>query len=284
MRNIGLVLSGGMAKGAYQIGALRAIGEVFQPSDFKFVSAASVGALNLYAFLTYGLDDAIKIWQTAENSTQRKWVMTLLKSTFVQDSIAKIVSNVEIENSFYVPLVNIKKRKLTYANLSKVPVSHMESYLRASVAMPVFNTGVKIGNDYFYDGAMIDNIPIKPILKYAIDYVICLHFDNYNYTFESEYLDNKVIKLNFSDGKFMFNSLSVKSDSVEQMMADGYKKTKHVLDYIFAKGTEDLDTIYAKIETLNSLNASRRMRITGDVIVGNMNKIARKFMNKIEVR
>lgn len=43
--HIGLVLSGGMGKGAYQIGALTAIDEFFNPSEFEYVSAASIGVL-----------------------------------------------------------------------------------------------------------------------------------------------------------------------------------------------------------------------------------------------
>ena len=59
MVKIGLVLSGGMAKGAYQIGALQAINEVFKPSDISYASAASVGAINTYLYLTEGLDKEI---------------------------------------------------------------------------------------------------------------------------------------------------------------------------------------------------------------------------------
>lgn len=55
MKHIGLVLSGGMGKGAYQIGALTALNEFFYPSDFEYVSAASIGVLNTYAYLTGNL-------------------------------------------------------------------------------------------------------------------------------------------------------------------------------------------------------------------------------------
>ena len=44
--NIGLVLSGGMAKGAYQVGALKAINELFPKGSIKYISASSIGVLN----------------------------------------------------------------------------------------------------------------------------------------------------------------------------------------------------------------------------------------------
>ena len=43
---IGLVLCGGMAKGAYQIGVLRAIREFVPREDITTISCASVGVLN----------------------------------------------------------------------------------------------------------------------------------------------------------------------------------------------------------------------------------------------
>ena len=41
--NVGLVLSGGMAKGAYEVGALSAVSEFFTPNDIGYISAASIG-------------------------------------------------------------------------------------------------------------------------------------------------------------------------------------------------------------------------------------------------
>ena len=58
MPKIGLVLSGGMLKGAYQVGALKNIRERFSVPAFRYISAASIGALNSYAFLMDRLDMA----------------------------------------------------------------------------------------------------------------------------------------------------------------------------------------------------------------------------------
>jgi predicted acylesterase/phospholipase RssA len=281
--NIGLVLSGGMAKGAYQIGALQAISEMFIPTDFKYVSAASVGALNSYAFLTYGLDTWIDVWKGFDSKNERKWVASLLKSDNLYKIIRKILSENEIENTFYIPLVNIKKRKLLYADVSRMHMQEIETYLRASVAVPVFNSSVLIGDEYFFDGAMVDNIPIQPIFQHKVDFLICIYFDNYNYTFENEHLDNKIIKINFADDKFVSNSLSFTKDSIKYMMDEGYAKAQRILQNVFENGPADLPAIYAKIEAMNAAHSNKNLRITGDIIVNNMNKIAKKFFNRIEV-
>lgn len=283
MPSIGIVLSGGMAKGAYQAGALRAINEIFKPSDISYVSAASVGALNAYLYLTNGLDKGVELWNSVSSGNTRPWVTTLLKSSFLQNAIRTIVSKEEIESVFYVPLVNLRKRKLSYIDFGKVAPENMEAYLRASVAMPLYNSAVLINGEYYYDGAMIDNIPIHPVLKHSIDYIICIYFDTFNYTFESDYLDNKVIKMNFTDNKIVSNSIVFNGESIKHMLDEGYSKAKRFLDYVFINGTEDVDSIYSRITDLNAMNTNRMLRITGDVIVNNMNRITKKFIKKLEI-
>ena len=169
-------------------------------------------------------------------------------------------------------------------NLKRMPGEHMEDCLRASIAMPIYNSAVTINGDSFYDGALIDNIPINPILKYPVDYLICLYFDQYNYTFESEHFNNKVIKMNFSDDRSLSNSILFKGDSIKQMIDDGYKKAKRILDYVFINGIEDTESIYLRIADLNEMNADRHLRITGDIVVSNMNKVTKKFMRRLEIR
>ena len=49
---LGLVLGGGTAKGAFQLGVLKALARVFPPESFSCISASSVGVMNAYAFCT----------------------------------------------------------------------------------------------------------------------------------------------------------------------------------------------------------------------------------------
>ena len=70
--NIGLVLSGGMAKGAYQIGALKALNHFIPLEEIKYISCASIGVLNGYAYATESLDRAEKMWKNIFNSKKLK--------------------------------------------------------------------------------------------------------------------------------------------------------------------------------------------------------------------
>ena len=63
-RRIGIVLSGGGAKGAYQIGCLRALQDAGL-ADVRAVAGTSVGAMNGVLFCARKLDEAEAIWRRA---------------------------------------------------------------------------------------------------------------------------------------------------------------------------------------------------------------------------
>lgn len=276
--HIGLVLSGGMGKGAYEIGALTAISEFFDPSDFEYVSAASVGVLNTYAFLTNNLPKAREIWESVNLKGEKRFITSVLKSTFLQNVITSIVSHEKIDKNFYVPLLDLGNRELLYYNFKDISPDEAAPYLRASIAMPFYNKGVVIGDKTLYDGAVVDNIPIYPVLKNNLDYVICIYFDDFNYIFEDYTADNKIIKLTFPDDKIISNSINISHDAIAYMMDEGYRRTKRILSDIFAAGTEDLEAIYQKIEQINSRDDKKKVRITGDVVVTNMNKVVKRVV------
>ncbi|MFQ6948275.1 MAG: patatin-like phospholipase family protein [Blautia hansenii] len=278
MKHIGLVLSGGMGKGAYQIGALTALNEVFHPSDFEYVSAASIGVLNTYTYLTGNLRKAYDIWENINLQGDKRFITSVLKSSFLQNTITEIISDVDISSSFYIPLLDLLNRELNYYNLNSVPKSDIEYYLRASVAMPFYNKGISIGSKVLYDGAVVDNIPIFPVLKSNLDYVICIYFDDLNYVFENHSWDSKIIKLTFPDDKILSNSVNIKHDSIMFMLEEGYQRTKRILSFIFADGTDNFKTIYKKINEINDENSKKAIRLTGDVVVTNMNRLTKKIV------
>ena len=67
------------------------------------------------------------------------------------------------------------------------------------------------------------------------------------------------------------------------MIEDGYKKTKAVLNDVFNNGTESLDDIYLAIKERNLYFESKDVRITGDVLVTNMNKLTKKAMRRKKI-
>lgn len=284
MAKVGLVLSGGMAKGAYQIGVLRALREHFAPAEIAYTAASSVGVLNAYAFHTEKLDFATQMWKKSTSEHSRRFITAMLRSEFLQHAIDQLSDSSDLlAVPLLISLYHVTDNRLLYYDLSKCDPSDYREYLRASVAMPLYNRAVVLKEGKFFDGAMIDNIPVFPISQKLLDYVICVYFDRYNYTFESREFDTRVIKITFPDDKIISNSVLFRPDGVDYMLERGYIHAKSVFSKLFAHGTSDMEYIFAQISKINLQNNETAFRITGDFMVTNLNKVAQKITRRCAV-
>lgn len=279
--NIGLVLSGGMAKGAYQIGALRALNSFIPLNEIKYMSCASIGALNGYAYVTENLDRAEKMWESICLNDTRLLISQMLRSSMLQQNIINLYEPKKLLSaSFYCSLLDMSHRNIVYKDLSLVDNSQIPLYLKASVAMPVYNRSVQLDDTSYFDGAIIDNIPVFPLLKHNLDYIICIYFDDIHYKFENTYFDNKIIKIIFPSESMLKKSIVFEQDSIKKMIKSGYERTMYLLKAVFSKGYENLGYIYRAIEYTNQNNKSNGLRITGDVLVSNLNRITQRLTQR----
>lgn len=279
--NIGLVLSGGMAKGAFQIGALRALNNFIPREEIKYISCASIGVLNGYAYATDNLDRAEKMWKSICNNDTRLVITQILRSSMLQQNIVNLYdSEKTLSSVFYSSLLDWNNRNIVYKDLSTVDNEQIPLYLKASVAMPVYNRAVQLNNVSYFDGAMIDNIPVYPLLKHNLDYIICVYFDDICYKFENTYFDNKIIKISFPSENILKQSLVFKQDSIDRMIKTGYERTTYLLKNVFSDGYDNLESIYQTIEYMNQNIKGNNLRITGDLLVTNINKITQKLTKR----
>lgn len=279
--NIGLVLSGGMAKGAYQIGALKALSNFVPLEEIKYISAASVGVLNGYAYATNNIENAETMWKNICQEDSKSLISKILKSTMLQQNIKGLYSpEQKMSADFYCSLLNITNRTIDYKNLLSVEKSDVPNFLKASVAMPIYNKSVQIDNISYYDGAMIDNIPVFPLLKHNLDYIICIYFDDTCYKFENSFFDNRIIKITFPSKNMLKQSIVFSKDGIDDMINEGYLKATQILRTIFSQGYDNLEYIYNVIDYMNLTSDKRSLRITGDVLVTNFNKFTQKFTKR----
>lgn len=80
--------------------------------------------------------------------------------------------------------------------------------------------------------------------------------------------------MTFSDDKIISNAINVNHDVITYMLNKGYSRTKRILSDIFSAGMDDLHTIYQK---------QKKMRITGDVVVTNMNRVVKKVVRHKQI-
>ena len=279
--NIGLVLSGGLAKGAYQLGALRALNEFIPPEHIKCISFASIGALNGYAYASGNLDLVEKMWQNACCGEERVNVVRLMKGKILPAFIDKLVEKGEpAAPTVYCALYDHENKKIVYRDLKNVESDTHAGYLKASVAMPSINKPVVVSGTSFYDGGVIDNIPVFPLMKHPLDYIICMYYDDSTIKFENTVFDDKVIKITFPNISAFKESLYLYNDRVDSAIAAGYDRASFILRTALAGGYEDTEAVCSAIASMNRNLGKRKTRLSVDVIASNLNKVTQKFVHR----
>lgn len=193
-KEYGLVLEGGGAKGAYQIGVWKALLEM--GVKIKGVAGVSVGALNGALICMGDYDGAEKLWSDITYSTIMKvnddtmdklvngnfkdldikevakdTVKTLsdggIDITPLKDLINRWVDEDKIQDSeieFILGTVLVPKLKEVEISAKEVDKGYLKDYLLASSCLPAFRNEKLHGTRYM-DGGMLNNVPINMLIN-----------------------------------------------------------------------------------------------------------------------
>lgn len=260
-----IVLSGGGAKGAYQIGFWKAIREL--GIKYDIVTGTSIGALN-GAFMVQGnYNDALRLWHgmsynkvlegTLDSSYYdskerldviKKYVKGASKGGLDIPGLEKIVEENLRYDLFYnssvdYGLVTVKFPSLKPVMLTKnkIEKEKLKDYLIASAScFPAFKTR-KIDNESYIDGGYYDNMPVDLAVKMGADNIICVDLSapgkirNINY-------DNINITM-IKSKNYIGNFLALEKEQTRKSMKLGYNDTMKVFKelegdfYTFKKGS-----------------------------------------------
>ena len=196
----GLVFAGGGTKGAYQVGALKALKEMH--IKIGAVSGASIGSINGALFvqgdlkLLEDLYHNIEMKDIMEISEKNK--LNVSKNLLSPDNILKIaneyIRNKGISNeplrkllNKYINLDKIYKSKIDFGirtydvkneegiELFKkdIPKDKMIDYILASSCFPIFKPQ-KIGGNVYLDGGLYDNMPINMLINKGYKNIILI--------------------------------------------------------------------------------------------------------------
>lgn len=181
----GLVLCGGGAKGAYQMGALQALEEEGYLSNLCGVSGVSIGALNELLLCCCGTSAGVKVWEKIEPSTVFDVDETLLdgrEGVFSRQNMRNLlyeyVNFERIRNTEYPVYVTVAPvtglygtgtvsigvaNQAEYYNLNDKTDADIVTLMEATSALPIIYEDVKYGSIRYRDGGLLDNMPIKPL-------------------------------------------------------------------------------------------------------------------------
>jgi len=171
---VGLVLSGGGARGITHLGVLKALEEM--GIEFSIISGTSAGSIigALYAY-GYRSNDILELTKSLSffKSLRPAWTrFGLLQMNWLYELLLKCIP----ENNFSalkIPLTiaatEIRKGEIHYFNEGDL----IPAVIASSSIPAVFNPVLFNGGTYL-DGGILDNLPVKPILD-KCDFVVGLH-------------------------------------------------------------------------------------------------------------
>jgi NTE family protein len=180
---LGLVLSGGGARGVAHIGILKALNEM--GVKFSMVSGTSAGSIvgALYAY-GYTPDEIFSLIKTLSifKSVRPSWTWGgLLRMDGLQELLLKQMP----ENSFeklQLPLTvaatEIRKGRIEYFDKGELVPAILSSCSIPAVFNPmIFNGGL------YVDGGLFDNLPVRPI-RDKCDKIVGLHCNHISQDFD----------------------------------------------------------------------------------------------------
>lgn len=199
MEEWGLVLSGGGAKGAYQLGVLKALKEKGYLENIKAVSGASIGSLNAISLAAGDIEKIIKAWKKVNLLTVFDTELEKIDGVegfALRDGMLKLIrDNIDYEkviNCHYPvyaslsKIINENEFLVEYKKLNGESYDNLEKIIEASSAMPIIYEAVEINGVKYRDGGLSDNVPIKPVYDEGNRNIIllCLNKDQKKYEYK----------------------------------------------------------------------------------------------------
>ncbi len=191
-RPYAIALEGGGAKGAYQIGAWRALKEA--GVQICAVAGTSVGALNGAFICMDMLEEAEQLWDHISMSSviaredmfrrggseYMNWFRALKEGGFdispLRQLIEDHISEQRVKESavkFYIMTYSVTERRELVVDAQTLASGSLNEMILASASLPFFKVQ-KIDGIRYMDGGMFDNVAVEPLIQRGYQNIIAL--------------------------------------------------------------------------------------------------------------
>ena len=278
---IGLVFSGGFAKGAYEIGFCKAIMEYTKMDNIKAVSGASIGAINAYGFINNKFEYLCKVWKSLEFRSAKEFFVKSDKRKVIYDYITDMQLD-EIKKSeaaCYINYIKVPNITLCYKNVNNESSEIQNDFLKASISVPGLYNPILVKEDYYVDGAFLDITPISPLANENLDLIFVLRFDHASEEYNDLNTNAAIIEIVFEDDKKLKDYFYFNSSLTNRLIEQGYKKSKDILEVVFKYG-ENIEYIKSIAKIYNQESRKNLIPKSGEELVNKMNKLRKIFKNE----
>ena len=260
-----VVLSGGGAKGGYQIGVWKVLRQMGFTPDI--VVGTSVGALNGALMALNNFDAALDIWENMsmdsvfqnfvnmsdeENPDREEYIKELAKEaifkggadyTPLQERVKSLMDEEKLRTSpirFGLVTTMFPKIKPVEVFIEDIPEGKAADYVLASAAAFPFMKSYKIGDSSFVDGGYSDNMPVKMAIEAGADDIVVVNIgknpgakfgeaDNVSF----KYISSKKPLNDVFGGMLMFDG-DMSRGNIRQGELDAYKAFDLLDGYYYA--------------------------------------------------
>ena len=264
---IGLVLSGGGGKGAYELGVWKALDELKLTKYITVFSGTSIGAFNSVLFAMNDMKKADELW---EEVTMDKLV-PISKSELIKRGIGLYIGgkNLQLAKKFlnyklehgaiandgaievvekYLDFNKIKENnKICYAACTKLSDFSAKYFkindfdeetgkkiVLASASLPLIYDCTEVLGEKYIDGGIADNIPIQPVYGENCNIIIVVLLSKEAQVDRTLYPNSKLIVISPEnlDENTITGTLNLNTDAKRIRIIEGYNDTINKLEPI----------------------------------------------------
>ena len=297
-----IVLSGGGARGAYQMGVWKALKKL--KIKYDIVTGTSIGALNGMMMVQNNYYKCLRMWKTidfnkiyddfnTDEKMYKEYLDKIISGGIDTSKIRKIINDnykkEKLYNSkikFGVVTYNMTEKKTFYATKANTNPDKLKDYILASATCFPFFKPTKIGQDKYIDGGFSDYLPINLALELNADEIIAVDL-------EAPGIKQKVkdenVKITYIQPSNKLDSfLKFDKICISRMITLGYNDTMKVFNklegktYTFKKGT--INKIYKKHKNkINNLAKKNKIKIEKIDSLEQMNHIVEQTLSILKI-
>lgn len=261
MNTYALVLAGGGGKGAYQIGAWKALREL--NINFNAIAGTSIGSINGALIAAGDYDKALEFWHSvsvdkgvkiaeslpdADNLFSMKNWGVLFKE-FIKNGgidaspaeqfVASFVDEKKVRDSG-IPLgiVTVQmSQEITPLELftQDIPEGKLVDYLLASSNIP-FATNIGPEGEKFLDGGAYDNIPVMTLKKRGYNKLIVVDISNIKgVAHNMDFLNSQIVYIRPYDLEQLGPSFEFDDEIIDRRIKLGYLDTRKAFSLLQGK-------------------------------------------------
>ncbi len=170
--DLGLVLSGGFLRGAFQVGVVEALHA--RGLRFGVVAGVSSGAWNAACIATGQVHEMREFWLAVARAPKLRWRNLWRHAT--PSNFPEIVRQVPMRRLRFegmedsgvrllIGATSVRERRLRWFEGFDDRQAFFDSLMASNYLPGVYGRPIRIGGRYYVDGGLVDNVPYEAVLE-----------------------------------------------------------------------------------------------------------------------